>query len=139
MRLIPSSTAITAMAISALLLGGCSTASYEEKEKFLDKVSADGVTYRGQLQKQKTEPSKEACKIGFDLHDYDMPNDYDVATTSQELKAQVEEAFVRSCMTGEPRPKPEPQGVDGVRPVPHGSESPSGPAQSASPSPSVAG
>ncbi len=137
MRLIPTSTGLTALALSALLLGGCATATYEQKEKFLDRVSTDGVTYRGQLQKQKTDPSKDACKIGFDLHEYDMPNDLDSFSTSQELKDQIEEAFVRSCMTGETRPKPEPDGVDGVSPVPHGSESPSGPAQSASPSPSV--
>lgn len=118
------------LAVSVLLSGCAKKPSYEQKEKFLDRVSADGVTYRQQLLKQHTPPSVAACRIGFDLRDYAIPRDLDGVSTSDVYADQVEEAFIRSCATGEPRPKPEPAGTKGISPVPHQSPTPTAPSLS---------
>lgn len=129
---IRSVAAAGVVALLAVALGGCSKAPYDERMKFLDDVSQKGIDYRVQLFDQKTEPSKDACKIGYDLLDPDLPPDMgDGMSTTPEWEKQVEEAYIKSCMTGELKPKPDVEGVDAVtgvpitaRPVPSASSSP---------------
>jgi hypothetical protein len=108
-----------------IAVSGCSPAPYNERMAFLDQMSTKGIEYRGQLQKQGTEPSEKACSIGFSLLKPDIPSDVDGGGVSQGWRDQVREAYMKSCMTGQPRPKPDPSGVKAVTPVPFGSESPS--------------
>ena len=106
-------------ALLAVILGGCSKAPYDERMKFLDDVSQKGIDYRAQLFDQKTAPSKEACKIGYDLLDPALPPDLvNGIGTSPEWEKQVEEAYIKSCMTGELKPKPDVEGIDAVTAVP---------------------
>jgi hypothetical protein len=122
---------IPALAGLLLMSAGCAE-SYEDRMKFLDQMSEKGVEYRGQLQQQGTELSEQACSDGYELLDPDIPYDTDGDTPSQKWKDQVKEAYMKSCLTGALRPKPDPSGVKAVTPVPHGSEPPS-PSASASP------
>lgn len=105
-------------AVLALAVGGCGKAPYDERMKFLDDMSQKGIDYRTQLFDQRTDPSKEACEIGYDLLDPDIPTDDEVGMTSTAWIERVEEAYVKSCMTGELKPKPDVDGVDAVTPVP---------------------
>ncbi|KXK59259.1 hypothetical protein AWW66_25245 [Micromonospora rosaria] len=86
--------------------------------KFLDDVAQKGIDYRVKLYEQETEPSQEACKIGYGLLKPSAPRDIDGSPPSSEWKAQVEEAYLKSCMTGELKPKPDVEGVDAVTAVP---------------------
>ncbi|MEV0733979.1 hypothetical protein [Polymorphospora sp. NPDC050346] len=99
-----------------LAVAGCA-APYDERMAFLDEIAQKGIDYRIKLYEQDTEPAVEACKIGFDLLDPDLPHDYDTGV-SPEWRAQVEEAYVKSCMTGELKPKPDVDGIDAVTAVP---------------------
>jgi len=102
-----------------VLLAGCSAeaGTYEKRSAFLDKMSAEGIKYRGSLQKQDTEPSRKACEQGWHLLDPDIPtNEY--SQSSSEWLAQLEEAYVKSCMTGETIPKPDPSGINARTAVP---------------------
>ncbi len=110
--------AVGVMALAVLTLGGCGKEPYNERMKFLDDISQKGIDYRTHLYDQQTEPSKEACKIGYDLLDPDLPADTEIGDTSAKWREQVEEAYVKSCMTGELKPKPDVDGVDAVTPVP---------------------
>ncbi|BCJ67975.1 hypothetical protein GCM10009779_57560 [Polymorphospora rubra] len=47
-----------------------------------------------------------------------MPADTDGTAPSQAWRAQVEEAYVKSCMTGELKPRPDVDGIDAVTAVP---------------------
>lgn len=127
---------VPVLVTSVLAVSGCvksAAEQYQEREKFLDKATADGITYRGQLQKQGSKVSDPACRIGYDLRDYG-PDEIPPAPQDQGFSqkqyntwlAQIEEAYVKGCLTGRPRPKPEPSGVNAVTPVPIGS-GPSGP------------
>jgi hypothetical protein len=131
---IRSVAATGVVALLAVALGGCGRAPYDERMKFLDDISQKGIDYRGKLYDQKTEPSKEACKIGYDLLDPSMPADTETGSTTAKWREQVEEAYIKSCMTGELKPKPDVDGVDAVTPVPVTAR-PAAP--SASPSPAA--
>lgn len=109
---------------AGLLLGACGT-SYEEREKFLDKMTVAGVAYRQDLLKQGTPVSEGACAIGWDLLNVDIPADGDGAYGNETWNAQPREAYIKGCMTGQPRPKPEPSGVHAVTAVPNSPASPS--------------
>lgn len=102
----------------AIAAGGCSAASYEERMKFLDKMSAEGLKYRSQLQEQNTNPDAAACEIGWNLLSANIPSDITGAGPSSTWQAQVKEAYVKSCMTGETIPKPDPSGINARTPVP---------------------
>jgi hypothetical protein len=91
---------------------------------FLDEMSTKGIDYRKQLQKQGTEPSEKACSDGYALLDPDIPSDTDGGSVSPTWSDQVREAYLKSCLTGAPRPKPDPSGVKAVTPVPYGSTTP---------------
>lgn len=121
------------VALSVLAVGGCGKAPYNERMKFLDSISQKGIDYRAQLYDQHTEPSKDACKIGYDLLDPELPADSEVGDTTVKWREQVEEAYIKSCMTGELKPKPDVDGVDAVTPVPVTAR----PAPSASASPAT--
>lgn len=110
-------TMIAAVLVVAAL-AGCSPAEYDERMKFLDKMSAEGIKYRGQLQQQATVPNKAACEIGWNLLDADPPDDQRGSFESDQWMAQVQEAYVKSCMTGETLPKPDPSGVNARTVVP---------------------
>ncbi|WP_148307889.1 hypothetical protein [Actinoplanes friuliensis] len=124
---------IGVLVIVGLALGGCAQTAaeqYQEREKFLDTVTNDGITYRGQLQKQGSQISEQGCLLGYDLRDYgegEIPSAPDDSGLSSEKRktwlGQVKESYVKGCLTGLPRPKPEPSGVKAVTPVPHGSVS----------------
>lgn len=114
---------VTPLCLAVVLLAGCA-ASYNERMTFLDQMSAKGIEYRGQLQKQGTDPSEQACGIGFDLLKPDIPSDQDGGDATPAWRAQVREAYMKSCLTGAARPKPDPSGVKAVTPVPFGSKSP---------------
>ncbi|RLP93605.1 hypothetical protein [Micromonospora sp. CV4] len=118
---------VVTLPLVALALGvaGCSAASYEERMKYLDEVSQKGIDYRSKLQEQKTEPSKDACTIGFDLLQAKPPTDRDGGIVTDTWRDQVKESYVKSCMTGELRPKPDPSGIDAVTPVPVSAPPPS--------------
>ncbi|MFV2100007.1 hypothetical protein [Micromonospora sp. LOL_024] len=105
------------LAAVVLVVAGCA-ASYEERMTYLDEVSQQGIDYRTKLQEQNTEPSKEACSIGFDLLQAKPPYDRDGGHVTETWREQVKESYIKSCMTGELRPKPDPSGVDAVTPVP---------------------
>ncbi|WP_305784973.1 hypothetical protein [Symbioplanes lichenis] len=120
MNLRAPAVSLTAAAMLSLL--AC-TASYDERMKFLDDMSAKGITYRQQLQNQGTDPSEDACGKGWVLLKASIPSD-DSGYVSDEWRAQAEEAYVKSCLTGSARPKPDPSGVEAVTPVPFGSEKP---------------
>jgi hypothetical protein len=106
------------VALLLLAVAGCSNpAPYADRMKFLDDMSKKGIEYRGQLHQQGTEPSDTACKTGYYLLKADPPADDYMGPTPTWL-AQVEEAYVKSCMTGAPRPKPDPSGIKAVTPVP---------------------
>lgn len=107
-----------------LLLGliaavsGCAPHSYATRMKFLDDMSARGIEYRTQLQAQNTPPDEAACAIGWRLLDADVPYDEDGGVRSNEWNAEVKEAYIKSCMTGESLPKPDPSGIKARTPVP---------------------
>lgn len=90
---------------------------------FLDDMSSKGIAYRKDLQKQGTAPSETACGDGYDLLQPAIPFDAP-SGASPKWQDQVKEAYLKACMTGQPRPKPEPSGIKAVTPVPHGSETP---------------
>jgi hypothetical protein len=115
-----------AMALTLALVSGCA-ASYDTRMAFLDRMSSSGIKYRGQLQQQGTDPSDKACGIGYDLLKPNIPNDED-GNISIEWTNQVREAYVKACLTGKPRPKPDPSGIKAVSPVPFSSsETPAAP------------
>jgi hypothetical protein len=117
-----------------LAVAGCSTAPYDERMKFLDEISQKGIDYRGELHKQKTTPSKDACKIGYDLlAPAGVPHDVP-GGTSEKWRGQVEEAYIKGCMTGELKPKPDVDGVGAVTAVPV-TAPPAAPSASASSAP----
>lgn len=124
----------------ALVLAGCTVraAPYSEREAFLDRMTAEGVEYRSELLRQATPISDKACAAGWVLLSPNVPYDEDGPNHSKEWLDQVEEAYMKGCLTGQLRPKPDPSGVKAVTPVPHGSESPL-PSPSGSPSPSASG
>ncbi|WP_157632373.1 hypothetical protein [Salinispora pacifica] len=112
-------TVATAVALAAVLGATGCAASYEERMRHLDEVSAKGIAYRGQLYEQDTEPSREACTIGYDLLKNTPPYDRDGPDSiSKAWSDQVKEAYIKSCMTGELKPKPDVDGVDAVTSVP---------------------
>lgn len=113
----PKATLIVAVLAAAALTAGCAD-SYDTRMKFLDKMSAEGIKYRGQLQQQETPPDKAACEIGWKLLDADPPYDANGGVATVEWKAQIQEAYVKSCMTGETLPKPDPSGVNARTVVP---------------------
>lgn len=112
-----NATMIAAVLAAVALTAGCAD-SYETRMKFLDKMSAEGIKYRSQLQQQATVPDKAACEIGWKLLDADPPYDGDGGATSLKWRGQVQEAYVKSCMTGETLPKPDPSGVSARTVVP---------------------
>ncbi len=118
----------------ALAAAGCGT-SYEERLRFLDRVNAQGIQYRMDLQRQDTQPSKDACEIGWNLLDVDIPSDGD-GNYNEAWEKQVKEAYMKGCLTGQERPRPDVSGVDAVTPVPIGSEGPRVPRPGGSSSPS---
>jgi len=103
-----------------LLAAGCAGEPYNKRMAFLDEVSKRGIEYRENLRAQKTAPSAAACEIGWKLLDAKVPNDTGdpVAGPTREWEAQAKEGYVKSCMTGEMKPKPDPSGVKAVTPVP---------------------
>lgn len=105
----------------ALVLSGCA-ASYPERMKHLDDVTNKGLTYRAQLQKQGTEPTKEACTDGWVLLQDNPPDDVTTGGVTERWQAQIKEAYVKACMTGGARPKPDPSGINAVTPVPFTSQ-----------------
>ncbi|MFI2667580.1 hypothetical protein [Micromonospora carbonacea] len=115
---IRSVAATGVVALLAVALGGCGKAPYDERMKYLDGISQHGIDYRVQLFDQKTEPSKEACEIGYDLLKPNPPADDELGTATDTWRDQVKEAYIKSCMTGELKPKPDVDGVDAVTPVP---------------------
>jgi hypothetical protein len=128
---------VVAAAVAGFALAGCVPSPaelYQEREKFLDKVTADGITYRGQLQRQGSQVSEQACGLGYDLRGYkeseippDPQQDGPFSEKAHQVwLAQVRESYMKGCLTGSPRPKPEPSGVKAVTPVPLGSSAPSG-------------
>lgn len=124
MRPPTTTTTAGAVVVAALLaVAGCAPAPYETRMKFLDTMSQKGIEYRGQLQKQGTEPSEKACGIGYDLLQADPPADETSEYVSDAWRAQVREAYMKACLTGAPRPKPDPSGVKAVTPVPFTSPS----------------
>jgi cytochrome c5 len=123
------------LALAALVVMAACAASYDKRMQFLDEVTQEGVDYRAALLKQGTEVSEAACRTGWTLLQPDIPYDGDAGDVSKEWKAQVEEAYMKGCLTGKPRPRPEPSGVDAVTPVPHGSA----PGESGAPSTSPTG
>ena len=114
---------IVAATVFTLSAAGCA-ASYSDRMKFLDEMSTKGIEYRGQLQQQNTPPDEAACKIGWRLLDADVPYDTDEGGVTPEWKAEVQEAYVKSCITGEALPKPDPSGVSARTPVPFSSAAP---------------
>ena len=120
------------LAAGVMTLAGCA-ASYEDRMSFLDEMSTKGIEYRKQLQKQGTEPSEKACDDGYVLLDPNIPDDSDGGGTTPKWRDQVREAYIKSCLTGEARPKPDPSGVKAVTPVPHRSTTPT----TTAPSPSA--
>ncbi|MFC6015759.1 hypothetical protein ACFP2T_06100 [Plantactinospora solaniradicis] len=88
-------------------------------------MSQKGIEYRGELQKQGTPPSEKACGDGYELLDPDLPRDSNGTSTNRKWQDQVRESYMKACMTGALRPKPDPSGVKAVTPVPHGSVTPS--------------
>jgi hypothetical protein len=109
---------VLATVLSILTATAACAASYNERMKFLDQMSAEGIKYRGQLQRQQTNPGVKACEIGWNLLNADVPSDIDGGGVSMEWRAQVEEAYVKSCMTGEALPKPDPSGINARTVVP---------------------
>jgi hypothetical protein len=124
------------LAVVVFALAGCAAPSYTDRMAFLDKVNAEGIKYRQELQRQDTQPSEKACAIGWDLLNPDIPTDVDYGDATPKWRDQVREAYVKGCMTGQERPKPDPSGVQAVTPVPIGSEGPRVP-RAPSPSTSV--
>ena len=106
------------VAAAVILTAGCSAESYTNRMKFLDEMSTKGIEYRGQLQQQNTQPDEAACKIGWKLLDADIPADQELGHVSPTWAAQSQEAYVKSCMTGQPLPKPDPSGIPARTPVP---------------------
>ncbi|SNY72869.1 hypothetical protein [Paractinoplanes atraurantiacus] len=106
---------LLALAAAAI---GCEPASYATRMKFLDEMAAKGIEYRTQLHAQRTSPDEAACTIGWRLLDADAPSDEEGDFRSEQWRAEVKEAYVKSCMTGEPLPKPDPSGVKARTPVP---------------------
>ncbi|MFG1892169.1 hypothetical protein ACGFIR_30420 [Micromonospora sp. NPDC049051] len=124
--------AASGIALAAMLgATGCGHPSYDERMQYLDKVSQQGIDYRVKLYEQKTAPSKDACAIGYELLDQSPPRDGDLASSAKWLD-RVEEAYIKSCMTGELKPKPDVDGVDAVTAVPV-TAPPAAPSASASP------
>lgn len=103
--------------LAAGALQACA-ASYKTRMAHLDLTAQRGLDYRAKLVKQGTQPSREACTTGYDLVDDNVPDDVEAGGESDTWRKQVAEAFIKSCMTGQPRPKPEPSGVDAVSAVP---------------------
>jgi hypothetical protein len=115
--------ALVPILAGAVSIAGCSAGvrPYEERMQFLDEMSAKGLEYRSQLQQQGTEPIEEACAKGWTLLQANPPDDTGddvVSGDSEEWLAQVRESYIKACMTGKPRPKPDPDGVKAVTPVP---------------------
>lgn len=112
-------TVATAVALAAVLGATGCAASHQERMKHLDQVSQRGIDYRDQLRAQDTDPSREACAIGYDLLQDAPPADQDgMVSTTDKWREQVKEAYVKSCMTGELKPKPDVDGVNAVTAVP---------------------
>ncbi len=99
-------------------VSGCAAEPYDKRMAFLDDMSARGVEYRTQLHAQKTPPDEAACAIGWRLLDATVPYDQGGGSWSNEWRAEVEEAYIKSCMTGELLPKPDPSGIKARTPVP---------------------
>lgn len=116
-------TRILPTAVLLSFAAGCADAApYDERMAFLDEMSVKGIEYRQQLQAQATVPDEAACTIGWGLLKPAIPLDrWDTSPTPQWI-AQVKEAYVKSCMTGEPIPKPDVSGIPARTPVPFGSE-----------------
>jgi hypothetical protein len=122
-----------AAVVVGVTLSGCA-ASYDKRMSFLDEMSSRGIEYRQQLQQQGTQPSEDACDKGWGLLDADPPSDREGGGWTPEWKDQTREAYIKGCLTGAARPKPDPSGVDAVTPVPYGSERTPSIAPSAAPS-----
>lgn len=125
--------AVLALAV-VVVMAACGQESYENRMKHLDYMTEAGITYRRELLRQGTPISEEACDTGHTLLDANVPSDGD-GMASRGWRAQSKEAYMKGCLTGSPRPKPDPSGVDAVTPVPHGSA----PGESASPAPAGSG
>ncbi len=122
--------ALAPILVGAFALSGCGeVAPYDQRMQFLDEMSAKGIEYRGQLHQQGTEPVEASCSTGWTLLQASVPPDAIAngggAYATDEWKAQAKEAYVKACLTGQPRPKPDPEGVKAVTPVPHTSTPPS--------------
>ncbi len=113
---------------------GCAE-QYDLRMKHLDEMTEAGIAYRADLLRQGTPISEQACETGHTLLQADIPWDEDGGAVSTEWRNQSKEAYMKGCLTGEPRPKPEPSGVKAVTPVPHGSA----PGESGSPAAIPAG
>lgn len=96
-------------------------APYDERMAFLDKMTQAGIEYRTDLLDQGTAISEEACRTGYNLLDPDKPYDDTPRFQTDKWKDQIEEAYIKGCLTGQARPKPEPSWSDVVPVVPHGS------------------
>jgi hypothetical protein len=114
---------------AALLAAGCGNLgsdvayTYDKRVAFLDKMSAEGIKYRGQLQKQQTVPDQAACTLGWRLLNPEIPDDDsgDMDNGTKQWRAEVQEAYTKSCMTGQTIPKPDPSGVGARSVVPFSS------------------
>lgn len=106
------------MAVLACVAAGCA-APYKERMAYLDKMTNAGIAYRVDLLRQGTPVSEQACSIGYGLLNPDPPPDMEDGTLTDVWRKQVREAYMKGCLTGQPRPKPEPSGVDAVSPVPN--------------------
>lgn len=129
MRRLPHGVPATLLVL--LALAGCNfdgTAPYRERMDYLTRATNLGISYRAELHRQGTQPNKPACQLGWDNREthLNVPNDTWGGASSPWVE-QVEEAYLKGCMTGAPRPLPEPRGPDAVTPVPHGSEKPRSP------------
>lgn len=111
------------VAVAVAALQACA-APYDVRMKHLDLTAQRGLDYRAKLLKQGTQPSKSACATGWGFVQDNPPNDGDGGGETEEWHTQIAEAFIKSCMTGEPRPRPEPSGVDAVTAVPGAPASP---------------
>lgn len=100
---------MTAALISSIaVLTGCSTSTYEERMAYLRKVANRGVDTYKLLYSQEAHIDKARCARAFEGSgaDNDMPRDDAASGVSLEWRAQAEEFFVDSCVSGKPKPVP---------------------------------
>jgi len=99
---------VLAFALSACLVAGCSTATYDEKMAFLKKTAARGVDHYRLLYSQEAHIDKARCERVFEgarLWE-EAPRDLSGGGLSPGWNAQIKEYFVDSCVSGKPKPVP---------------------------------